>query len=268
MSSTSSSSSSSYTPFIVSVGSSFAAGPGLEPVENAAAGRSKRNFAHLLHESLPGSRLLDLTVSGATLLNVLKDEQDAGKETFPPQITRVPSDADLILLTCGGNDLSYIGGMFHDAAPWILRKLLFPPLPSPVSEAELHSRFLDTVDALHAKAPKARIILCEYPQLLGPPEVTVPGRDVNMTREQIDKHRAKCVTLQRTYAKVAAERSTFCERIPVHTRSEGHELGTEQPWTYGFNLGLLYRMCAFHPNYDGMQAIAEILHRYLQGGQP
>jgi len=100
---------------LAALGSSFAAGPGIEPVENADAMRSSRNYAHQLAEIL-GAELVDLTVSGATTTTVVETPQItmAGVE-FAPQIDGLPADADLVMVTAGGNDLQYAGSMLYAA---------------------------------------------------------------------------------------------------------------------------------------------------------
>ena len=100
---------------IAALGSSFAAGSSVEPIENQAAGRSSRNYAHQLAEKL-NADLTDLTISGATLLTVLDQKQDVGwGQTFDPQLDHLSRDANIVTLTAGGNDLGYIGGMCHDS---------------------------------------------------------------------------------------------------------------------------------------------------------
>lgn len=104
---------------IASLGSSFAAGPGVPPqIEPRAAMRSGQNYPHLLAQQL-NAELTDLTVSGATLLNITVDPQTVlfSKKTFPVQISNLPEDADIITITAGGNDINYIGGMLYDA--WV-----------------------------------------------------------------------------------------------------------------------------------------------------
>src|SRR3569623_115027 len=59
---------------LVALGSSFAAGPGIEPVADAGAMRAARNYPHLLAERL-GAELTDLTVSGATTGTILSKAQ-------------------------------------------------------------------------------------------------------------------------------------------------------------------------------------------------
>jgi lysophospholipase L1-like esterase len=84
---------------IAALGSSYAAGPGIPPVVNRAAMRSGRNYPHLLADAL-GAQLTDLTVSGATTSTILDTSQ-----RVPPQLTQLPADADLVLITAAGNDL-------------------------------------------------------------------------------------------------------------------------------------------------------------------
>ena len=95
---------------IAALGSSFAAGPTLEPVDDIQAMRSTRNYPHLLANAL-GAHLVDLTVSGATTANILHTPQQTmtGRE-FAPQLNGVPFDADLVTITAGGNDIQFIAG--------------------------------------------------------------------------------------------------------------------------------------------------------------
>ena len=57
---------------LAALGSSFAAGPGIEPVADRLAMRSARNYAHIVAARL-GLRLTDLTVSGATTTSAIGD---------------------------------------------------------------------------------------------------------------------------------------------------------------------------------------------------
>lgn len=77
---------------IASLGSSFAAGPGIAPVIDAKAGRSGANYACLLFTRLgDNAALTDLSVSGATPRNILNEPQVVDKHTtFAPQIEGPP----------------------------------------------------------------------------------------------------------------------------------------------------------------------------------
>jgi lysophospholipase L1-like esterase len=101
---------------IAALGSSFAAGPGIEPIADPTAVRSERNYAHQLAERL-GARLVDLTVSGATTANILDTPQQmVSGHVYPPQIDGVPADADVVTITAGGNDLQFAGAMLYAAS--------------------------------------------------------------------------------------------------------------------------------------------------------
>jgi lysophospholipase L1-like esterase len=100
---------------IAALGSSFAAGPGIDPIIDQSAMRSGRNYPHLLAEQL-GAQLTDLTVSGATTATILSEPQVTLDGTqFAPQIDSLPADADLVTVTAGGNDLGFIGSMLVTA---------------------------------------------------------------------------------------------------------------------------------------------------------
>ena len=90
---------------VVSLGSSFAAGPSIPPIADVYAKRSHQNYACLLAKAL-GAQHTDLTVSGATTDNILSIPQVTGlnplnRFTFPPQIEGLPEDADLVTITAG-----------------------------------------------------------------------------------------------------------------------------------------------------------------------
>ena len=89
----------------VALGSSLAAGPGIEPGAAGAptvSGRSAVNYAHLVAERL-GYDLVDVTFSGATTANVLTDRQHGA----PPQIDALDGSEALVTVTIGGNDAGY-----------------------------------------------------------------------------------------------------------------------------------------------------------------
>lgn len=67
--------------------------------------RSTVNYPSFLAKRLD-AKLTDLTVSGATLLNVLDTPQGMLK-SFRPQVDGVTSDADIVTITAGGNDMGY-----------------------------------------------------------------------------------------------------------------------------------------------------------------
>jgi len=247
---------------LIALGSSFAAGPAIHPLSSRQAMRSTLNYPNLLSRRL-GASLTDLTVSGATLLNVLDTSQGI-VGSFPPQVQGVTSDADVVTITAGGNDIGYIGGMMRDSFGMI-GNVLFP-LVGPVtvpSEDEVVARFRNVVDAVRERAPKARILLVEYLTVLGPD--TKSGVNVPFTEDQVARYKEVAKTVQRIYAR-AAEGKERCEVVDVAERSDGHGWGSMEPWVTGHGWGMFTGgEMPWHPNKRGMEAVAGMIYEHLQG---
>lgn len=289
---------------IAALGSSFAAGPNIPPQTSTAARRSGNNYASLLLRSLPenlptGStkstitdnvpphKLTDLTSSGATLLNVLRDPQETLLATLPPQISLLPADVDVVTLTAGGNDLGYSAGMIADAARLTVEDegLLGMMLEGmglkrggdegdggsfvsgAVSKEEVAERFVQVIDAIKLRAPNARVFLVEY--------LAVFGRDSSLAldqplgEEKVDFYRALAGDLKDAYA-LAAERrrDVGVEVVRVADLSEReHALGSPEPWVTGYTVeGLMGGGAPFHPNDLGHRGVAEVLRGRVLGG--
>ncbi|WPH05037.1 SGNH hydrolase-type esterase domain-containing protein [Acrodontium crateriforme] len=219
---------------IAALGSSFASGPNIEPVENEAAGRSKRNYAHQLAEKLD-AKLTDLTVSGATILNLLHEPQIVGwTSVFPPQVDSLPTDADIVTVTCGGNDMA-LGA----------------------SSEEVTRRFLSLIDKIKEKATKAKIYLVQYPDVYG--DATKPGRETAVSAEGIRVHREMKRKLAQANEDAARQRDGV-EVVPVAEASRDHAIGSEVPWVDGLRRGPQWRnFIPYHPNLAGHTAVAEML---------
>lgn len=250
---------------VAALGSSFAAGPGIPPQINRLAGRSGNNFAHILASRL-GADITDLTVSGATLNNILFEPQVRLNTTFQPQLSDLPADADIVTVTGGGNDMGYIGGIMTDALKgsflgWLLSWLSPFPKPQPITAEEATKRFIEVIDKIREKAPKSRIFLVEYLSLLG--LETRPGIDINLTEERFRYHQHVAEQLSTAY-KLVAEARSDCEVIPVHERSRDHGLGSKEPWVEGLSMWVLWQGNPFHPNLKGMQAVADMVYEKVK----
>ncbi|RYP29463.1 hypothetical protein DL767_006732 [Monosporascus sp. MG133] len=274
---------------IANLGSSFAAGPSIQPVADRFAARSGANYAALLAARV-GARLTDLSASGATLLNLLSEPQEIPGHRFPAQIDRLPADTDVVFVLGGGDDLGYVAGFFTDTASshWIGR-FITPDRPHqgegtgnegagagegqgkgqratpttplrPLDEAALAERYGAVLDAIHAKVPHALVLVVEYLTMLGPD--ARPGVDVPFDARRAAHHRQVARMLQRATALAAQARSRlpWCVLVPVTEPSRKHGLGAGNPWVSGFTWRLLYSGGAYHPNAEGMRAVAEILY--------
>ncbi|KAK5691246.1 hypothetical protein LTR17_025741 [Elasticomyces elasticus] len=257
---------------IVALGSSFAAGPGIEPIINKAAMRSGRNYAHQLAEKLD-AELTDLTASGATLLNVLDTPQQTvfNKTVLKPQLEQFPANADIVTITAGGNDLGYSGGQMIDsyisyAGPlkWFINKYRGRPTRD-VDANELSWRFCAVIDRIKSLAPTAQIYLAEYPAVFG--DATTPGQDVPLTAEQVSYYRERARVLNAGYAQAAAARPGV-ELVPVSKASESHEVGAAETWMLGFGFFLPYHgQAPYHPNLAGHTAVADMLYERIKAAK-
>lgn len=256
---------------IAALGSSFAAGPTLEPVADVEAMRSTRNYPHLLAAGL-GADLVDLTVSGATTANILHTPQQtmSGRE-FAPQLDGVPPEADLVTVTAGGNDLRFIGSMLF--AAWSrhepdgpLAQMLGQGFTSGLPDAgagdiELTAAGLAAiVDAVRRRAPQARVILVDYLTVVT--EHTPAGDRAIFDAAQLQVFLRLQAALAQAY-RTAADRSG-AELLAVSTVSADHGLGSDDPWVIGFRADMATTAGSFHPNEAGMAAIADRLRRLVE----
>ncbi|KAL2060335.1 hypothetical protein VTL71DRAFT_9730 [Oculimacula yallundae] len=253
---------------LISLGSSFAAGPGIPPLSSPSAARSSKNYACLLSSHFSFQHT-DLTVSGAILPNITSEPQVLNGTTFPPQISGVTEDADIITITGGGNDLQYVGGLIMDElqSTWVGKLFsLFNPRGQPeppVSVDELAGRFVSVLDAVHAKAPKAKIYLVGYLTLLSPS--TKSGVHVSLSEELIKKYQQIAVNLRQAYLKAAEARSEWCQLVDVAEMSKDHGILTDEPWVEGLSIGSFWNGNPMHPNERGMRAVADMLIERLEG---
>ncbi|KAK8099587.1 uncharacterized protein PG998_012828 [Apiospora kogelbergensis] len=241
---------------IASLGSSYAAGPGIPPQRNQAAGRSGNNYAALLQRRLGrrGSHqvaLTDLSVSGATLLNLVSEPQDTGPQVFAPQVRGVPASADLVLVLGGGNDIDYIGGLMRDAME--LPADLFFGTSSLDSADALARRYGRVLDAVHAAAPRAAVLVVEYLVLLGAD--FVPGVHAPFGEARARYHRQRAALLNNGTRAALAGREAWCHVVRVSDRSGDHGIGAAEPWVTDY-LGVSDGThVPYHPNAAGMKGV-------------
>jgi lysophospholipase L1-like esterase len=252
----------------VSLGSSFAAGPGIKPQLDKAAGRSARNYARLVAEALELD-LVDVTYSGATTANILSEPQDEA----PPQIDAVGPETDLVTVTVGGNDLDYIGTFIRGslmntlARPvGLIAKRLGNRIRARVSYLKDESEYDAAADSLteivtriRESAPRSRMLLVDYLTVAGP--ATRPRLDVPLNEEQLPSVVLMAEGLAGAFAK-AAER-TGAELITASSASLDHAVGSPEPWTTGFRFGPLGGV-PYHPNEAGMRAVADLIINHLR----
>jgi lysophospholipase L1-like esterase len=247
----------------VALGSSFASGPGIEPILDSGCGRSGANYAHLVAERL-GYELVDVTSGGATVDDVLSRPQAlllGGR--VPPQIEAVRPDADLVTLTVGGNDVDYLLTLLRcsyrvdpGSAPAGAGEFFGTPVdPAAVDAAlaALPGRVAGLVHAVRDRAPGARVLLVDYLTIL--PE-DGGCADLPMT----DDDRRLCAGIGRRLEAATAEaaRLSGAGLVEVSRISRDHTVCDPEPWVTGWEFGDLVAggVAPYHPNAAGMRAAA------------
>ncbi len=248
------------TQCYVALGSSMAAGPGIRPRAAGApfaAGRSARNYPHLVAERL-GLDLVDVTFSGATTAHVLADRQRGA----PPQIAALDGSAALVTVTIGGNDVGYVPLLMAGSLPRVARHL--PLLGGRVNElldrgardralADVFDSLCAVGRALRQRAPLARVLFVDYLTVL--PPAGEPAPPLSTAVADLGRHVANA--LERLTAEAAA--ATGCEVVGAAAASRRHHAWSAEPWTVRTGLPLPGRPMPLHPNGAGMRAVADLI---------
>lgn len=244
----------------VALGSSMAAGPGIRPRAAGSplrAARSARNYPHLVAERL-GYDLVDVTYSGATTANVLCERQHGA----PPQAEALDGSEHLVTVTIGGNDVGYVPLLFAATAPPLLRALpvignalreMLDPAARERELAAIGASLREVGQTLRTRAPQARIMFVDYLTLLPPagtPAPPLPDDVADLARHVADRL---------AYSTAEAARDTGCEVVPAAQASRDHHGWSADPWTVGTGSLLPWRPKPFHPNADGMRAVADLV---------
>jgi lysophospholipase L1-like esterase len=242
----------------VALGSSFAAGPWVgrrSPGSPRRAGRSAGNYAALF-AARSGFALRDVTFSGATAAELLDGQDRAG----PPQIEAVTADTDLVTLTCGGNDVGYIGRLMLGSLRWPLSSLPAARREAADTDAQTAERldglgatFDRVLIAVRKRAPHARIVLIDYLTVL-PPDPSVPTGRLPAAVAAWGREVAARLSAE---TRAAADRHG-CGFVAAAEASRDRHAWSASPWTRRY--GLWPRDGApFHPNQAGMRAVADLL---------
>ncbi len=238
----------------------MAAGPGIRPrAANSplSAGRSAHNYPHLTAERL-GLDLVDVTYSGATTANVLRDSQRGA----PPQITALDGSEDLVTVTIGGNDVGYVPLLFAATLPSVLRKLpvlgdtlreLLNPTAREAALNEVGAALREVGEAVRSRSPRARIMFVDYLTLLPPPGTPAPPLADDVA--DLGRHVAQRLAEETA----AAAQATGCEVIHAADASRDHHAWSADPWTIGAGSLLPWRPKPWHPNAAGMRAVADLV---------
>ena len=241
----------------VAMGSSFAAGPGIPPAQPgsgaSACARSQNNYAGIVARDL-GANLSDATCSGATTANVLTDPQ-AGQ---PPQIQAVTSATQLVTVTIGGNDVDYLGSIDTYSCITGGGSNCGSVDQGSINQTfgVLAGRIAGVVNAVHATAPQARVLLVDYFTIL-PDSGACTG--VPLSADQLTFERSIASRLADATGQAAA--STGATLVDLAAASHGHDACAAGPWVEKYTAPA--GRSSYHPNEAGMRGAAALVESAL-----
>ncbi|WP_400994263.1 SGNH/GDSL hydrolase family protein [Agromyces sp. GXQ0307] len=225
------------------LGDSFASGTGSQSyIDSTDCDRSSLSYPKLLDADATANVQLVAfpACSGASTADVINS-----------QVRAIARGTTRVTLTVGGNDLG-----FSNVMTWCFVITWAPgtcdsyldSAESLISNGTLGARITSTVNAIAAKAPKAKIVVTGYPLLFDPASGYANAARVN----------ADTVALNAAI-KGAAESAgaVFVDVAGVFT---GRGIGSAEPWINGFSNTSI----AAHPNQAGNAAYAEAVRAALR----
>lgn len=234
----------------VALGSSFAAGPGLEPVADADCFRSEDNYANHVAAALE-LNLTDVSCTGATTDNT------------PVQIESVTEDTTLVTITLGGNDIGYATSLDEYACLDIGLCETISVDQAAIDDglATIADELVTTLDLIKDRAPEALVLLVTYPRIVPPAGETCA--DMPLTAEHADFARTVGEGLDTAFRDAAAR--SGAQLVDVYSASsERGVCEPDDPWVGGLPPGTAPSgTFPFHPTAAGMQAVAELIVRAL-----
>lgn len=241
------------------MGSSFAAGVGIGPLQEATpvqCQRNTNNYPSLIAARLD-LRLADVSCSGATTDHILGPWDES-----PPQMDAVRADTRLITITIGGNDLGYGGSLFGASCRTGIALRPGPcPVLEPLAESayrKLEETLVRVTKAIHERAPQARIVFVQYVRLI--PQTLCPATSISKTEAAT----AAKIGVRLAAVTRAAARRGKAEVLDADALSERHTTCDPEPWGQG--LSKAYRPgqgAPWRPNAAGHKAIVEALAHKL-----
>lgn len=250
-------------PF-VALGDSYAAG---NLIPDSPAGspvgclRSTHNYSGDVAAAIGATGYVDAACSGATTIDMTQP-QSTTIGTNPPQLNSLASDDSVVTLTIGGNDVGF---------STILKECIALSVTSPFGNpcqqhytaggtdqlasavAATGPKVAAVLEAIHARAPQARILLAGYPDIL-PSTGTGCWPLVPIAHGDVPYLRGTQLALNQVLAQVAAANgATF---VDTYTATTGHDVCTAPGAKWIEGLVPTSAAYPFHPNRLGQQAMA------------
>ncbi|MFC6042652.1 SGNH/GDSL hydrolase family protein [Nocardioides hankookensis] len=250
----------------VALGDSYTAAPLVPPTDTSTIClRSGVNYPALVATAMPGTRLTDVSCSGAGTVHMTTPQQGM-TGTVPPQFDALTPGTDLVTIGIGGND----EGLFGAVLGACTKLATAPPGSTCVDQlqqtatatlARIRANVAGVVEGVRQRSPEARILVVGYPQI-------VPGsgtcEDLPLAAD--DYPFARQVNEGLTQALQDAAADTQVEYVDVWGPSAGHDICSDVPWING-RVTSADRALAYHPLAVEQQAVAGLVVDALQRGE-
>ncbi|HVL28401.1 MAG TPA: SGNH/GDSL hydrolase family protein, partial [Acidimicrobiales bacterium] len=232
----------------VSLGDSFSAGGGLAGGVHPC-GRAPGAYPALVAQRgmLAGSFH---ACNGATTADVLDRERHPGEG---PQIDNVASDADVVTVSIGGNDIGF-GPVITDC---VLGRQPCTRFDRQVTAelAALGPRLARLYAGVRERAPAADVLVLGYPRLVADPDLSGLETCAGLTADEARWVRQKGDELDRVVR--AAAGVAGVRFVDAAAAFAGHEACTAEPWMEGISVATA--TSSFHPNAAGHDRLAALV---------
>ncbi|MCC9310440.1 SGNH/GDSL hydrolase family protein [Kitasatospora sp. RB6PN24] len=268
-------------PSYVALGDSYAAGAGVPGQSAGLCLRSDHNYGHLVAAALGAASYTDVTCSAAKVKDLSGTQTDFGIPVNGPQFDALSPDTTLVTLGIGGNDLGTSSLGIADVIATCIAGAVVNPTGTPCKDVYEHGHWAwdwsslrwqwtysgdDLVDRIngaapqlaaalqqiHAKSPKARVLLVGYPSVLPADAASCAGKqpvtmgDVSYLHGILGKLNAMLADT------AAANGATY---VDTQAPTAGHDVCSADRWIEGALPGS--PAVPFHPNATGEQVMAQ-----------
>lgn len=236
----------------VGLGSSFAAGPGVEN-QLGNCGRSDSNYANLVANAL-NLELTDVACNGATTDNILDTPQNGAA----PQIEAVTADTRLVTVTIGGNDIRYTASTFACAGKAASERCTVNLDQAAINEVvrQLPTKLSNTINAIKARAPQATIVIVTYPRVFLPDAENCD--ELQLSPEDTAYLAYLGTALEAAFVSVAAsERVLIADSYPGAAGHGPCQMPASQRWVNGQTV--VENGIRYHPTAAGHREMARLV---------
>ena len=261
-------------PLYVALGDSYTAAP-LVPDTDISNGclRSTNNYPALVAAGLPGTKLVDVSCSSAASTSLVGVQRTNDGGVVPPQFDALTEDTDLVTVGIGGNDDKLFATLIGDCSQ--LRAS--DPSGSPCKDRltaggtdrlkadlrQIRTHITAIVKGIHDRAPKARVLVVGYPQIL-PARGTCPALLPLATG---DVAYARTINEGLVAAQEQGAKAAGGEFVDLYPATAGHDICADDPWINGRYTDAK-RALAFHPFEAEQKKAAELVLATLDRPAP